>query len=772
MERFSIAVAGRPLTLETGRLAKQAGGAVLVRYGDTTVLSVATASAGPREGIDWFPLTVDYEERMYAAGRIPGNWFRREGRPTAKAILSARLTDRPIRPLFPDGFRNDVQVVSTVLAVDGDNAPEICSIIGASAALTISDVPWAGPIAAVIIGLIDGQLVVNPTAEQQGRAEMHLIVSGTKDAINMVEAGANEIGEEQMLEALMLAHDEIKKIVAVIEEMRVKVGKPKREVKLAGAPENMDKAVRTAGTDRLRAALMNPEKLQRQEDMARVKAELISELAPQFEGQEKMIGKAVDGVLREQFRKTVAEDGVRPDGRALDEVRPITVEVGVLPRTHGTGLFTRGQTQVMTVATLGTKGDTQELDDLSLEEEKRYLHHYNFPPFSVGETRPMRGPGRREIGHGALAERALEPMIPPEQEFPYTIRLVSEVLESNGSSSMASVCGSTLALMDAGVPIKAPVAGVAMGLIKEGDKIAILTDIQGLEDHDGDMDFKVAGTAKGITALQMDIKIAGVTREVLAKALAQAKAGRLFILGKMLAVMPEPRKELSPFAPRIITLHIDPDKIREVIGPGGKIINKIIAECSVGREKIGIDIEDDGTIYIASVNRDSGEKAVKMIEGIVKDPVPGETYTGTVTRLMNFGAFVEIMPGKEGLVHISELATERVERVEDVVKVGDEVTVKVMEIDKLGRINLSRRAVLDPEGTSRQGEDRVGARSGGSGGGMGRPGGPGRPGGFGGGGRGPGGPHGGAGGPGGPGGPGGAGGPSGPGFGGGDRQGR
>ncbi|MHB9145924.1 MAG: polyribonucleotide nucleotidyltransferase [Symbiobacteriia bacterium] len=759
MERFSIDVAGRPLTLETGRLAKQAGGAVLVRYGDTTVLSVATASASPREGIDWFPLTVDYEERMYAAGRIPGNWFRREGRPTAKAILSARLTDRPIRPLFPDGFRNDVQVVSTVLAVDGDNAPEVCSIIGASAALTISDVPWAGPIAAVIIGLIDGQLVVNPTAEQQGRAEMHLIVSGTKDAINMVEAGANEIGEEQMLEALMLAHDEIKKIVAVIEEMRAKVGKPKREIKLVGAPENMDKAVRAAGTDRLRAALMNPEKLQRQEDMARVKAELISELAPQFEGQEKMIGKAVDEVLREQFRKTVAEDGIRPDGRALDEVRPITVEVGVLPRTHGTGLFTRGQTQVMTVATLGTKGDTQELDDLSLEEEKRYLHHYNFPPFSVGETRPMRGPGRREIGHGALAERALEPMIPPEQEFPYTIRLVSEVLESNGSSSMASVCGSTLALMDAGVPIKAPVAGVAMGLIKEGDKIAILTDIQGLEDHDGDMDFKVAGTANGITALQMDIKIAGVTREVLAKALAQAKAGRLFILGKMLAVLPESRKELSPFAPRIITLHIDPDKIREVIGPGGKIINKIIAECSVGREKIGIDIEDDGTIYIASVNRDSGEKAVKMIEGIVKDPVPGETYTGTVTRLMNFGAFVEIMPGKEGLVHISELATERVERVEDVVKVGDEVTVKVMEIDKLGRINLSRRAVLDPEGTSRQGEDRVGARSGGSGGGMGRPGGPGRPGGFGGGGRGPGGPRGGAGGPGGPS------------FGGGDRQG-
>ncbi|MGE5589049.1 MAG: polyribonucleotide nucleotidyltransferase [Bacillota bacterium] len=743
VEMFSLEVAGRTLTLETGRLAKQAGGSVLVRYGDTTVLVAATASEKPREGIDWFPLTVDYEERLYAAGRIPGNWFRREGRPTAKAILSARLTDRPIRPLFPDGFRNDVQVVATVMSVDGDNAPEICSIIGASAALTISDIPWNGPIAAVIIGYIDGKLVVNPTAEQQLKSDLHLTVSGTRDAINMVEAGANELPEDLMLEALMLAHEEIRRIVALQDEMREKVGKPKREVVLAKAPEDIEAAVRATGTQRLRAALMNPDKLARQADTERVKEEVIAELAPQFEGQEKAIAKAVDQVLREQFRKTVVEDGIRPDGRSYTEIRPITVEVGILPRTHGTGLFTRGQTQVLTVATLGTKGDIQELDDLSLEEEKRYMHHYNFPPFSVGETRPMRGPGRREIGHGALAERALEPMIPPEQEFPYTIRLVSETLESNGSSSMASVCGSTLALMDAGVPIKAPVAGVAMGLIKEGDKVAILTDIQGLEDHEGDMDFKVAGTTKGITALQMDIKISGVTRDILARALAQAREGRLFILDKMLAVLPEPRKEMSPYAPRIITIHIDPDKIREVIGPGGKMINKIIAECSEGREKIGIDIEDDGTIFIASVNRDSGEKAVQMIETLVKDPQPGEVYTGKVTRLMAFGAFVEIAPGKEGLIHISELAPERVERVEDVVNVGDEVTVKVTEIDKLGRINLSRRLVIDPGGEPRPAggdrERRPGGFSGRSPGGPGR--GPGGPGG-----RGPGGPRGGPGG--------------------------
>ncbi len=749
VERFSLEVAGRTLTLETGRLAKQAGGSVLVRYGETTVLVAATASEKPREGIDWFPLTVDYEERLYAAGRIPGNWFRREGRPTAKAILTARLTDRPIRPLFPDGFRNDVQVVATVMSVDGDNAPEICSIIGASAALTISDVPWGGPIGAVIMGHIDGKLVVNPSAEQQTRSDLHLTVSGTRDAINMVEAGANELPEDLMLEALMLAHEEIRRIVALQDEMRQKVGKPKREVVLAKAPEDIESVVRATATQRLRTAMMNPDKLARQADTERVKDEVIAELAPQFEGQEKAIAKAIDEVLREQFRKTVVEDGIRPDGRSYTEIRPITVEVGILPRTHGTGLFTRGQTQVLTVATLGTKGDIQELDDLSLEEEKRYMHHYNFPPFSVGETRPMRGPGRREIGHGALAERALEPMIPPEQEFPYTIRLVSETLESNGSSSMASVCGSTLALMDAGVPIKAPVAGVAMGLIKEGDKIAILTDIQGLEDHEGDMDFKVAGTANGITALQMDIKISGVTREILARALAQAREGRLFILDKMLAVLPEPRQEMSPYAPRIITIHIDPDKIREVIGPGGKMINKIIAECSEGREKIGIDIEDDGTIYIASVNRDSGEKAVKMIETLVKDPQPGEVYTGKVTRLMAFGAFVEIAPGKEGLVHISELAPERVERVEDVVNVGDEVTVKVTEIDKLGRVNLSRRLVIDPDGEPRpSGGDRE-RRPGGFGGrGSGGPGGPSRgPGGPG--GRGPGGPRGGPGGPGG-----------------------
>ncbi len=697
VQRFSMELGGRTMTVETGRVAKQAGGSVLVTYGETVVLAVATASASPREGIDFFPLTCDYEERLYAAGKIPGNWFRREGRPTSKAILTSRLIDRPIRPLFPDGFRNDVQVVATVLSVDGDNPPEICAMIGASAALTISDVPFNGPIGAVIVGLIDGQFVCNPTQAQAEKSEMHLVVAGTKDGIMMVEAGAMEVPEDVMLEAIVWGHERIKEIVAFIEKVQAAAGKPKREIAVYSVDPGLEAAIREKATDRLRQAMMNPDKLNREDAIDAINAEVKAGLVEAFPDRGKEMSYALKQILKEQVRAKIVNEGVRPDGRNPREVRQITCEVGILPRTHGTGLFTRGQTQVLTVCTLGTTSDIQELDDLSNEEFKRYLHHYNFPPYSVGETRPMRGPGRREIGHGALAERALEPIIPAGTEFPYTIRLVSEVLESNGSTSMGSVCGSTLALMDAGVPIKAPVSGVAMGLVKEGHQVQVLTDIQGMEDFLGDMDFKVAGTAKGITALQMDMKISGVDKAILERALEQAREGRMHIMDRMLATIPEPRRELSPHAPRIIVMQIHPDKIREVIGPGGKMINKIIEETKVGNQKVDISIEDDGTIFIASVNQEAGERAVKMIEALVKDPQVGEVYTGKVTRLMNFGAFVEIAPGKEGMVHISQLAEERVGKVEDVVNTGDMVTVKVIEIDKMGRINLSRKEVLRAE---------------------------------------------------------------------------
>lgn len=693
MERFTLELAGRTLSIETGRIAQLADGAVMIQYGDTSVLVTACASDQPKEGIDFFPLSCDYEERLYAVGKIPGGFIKREGRPTEKAILSARLIDRPIRPLFPKGYRNDVQVVATVMSVDKDNPPEIVAMVGSSAALSISSIPFMGPTGSVLVGLVDGEFVLNPTAEQREKSQMHLVVSGTKDAVMMVEAGANEVPESTMLEAIMFAHDNIKKIVAFIEEITAKLGKEKREIKLFKIDEEVDKAVREYATEKLLTAIRTVEKMERQANIDAVKEETMNHFAEIYPENMKDVDEVLYNIIKEQVRHLITVEGIRPDDRKTDEIRPISCEVSVLPRVHGSGLFTRGQTQVMTIATLGAMGDVQVLDGLTEEEEqKRYMHHYNFPPYSVGETRFMRGPGRREIGHGALAERALEPMIPSEEEFPYTIRLVSEVVASNGSTSQASVCGSTLALLDAGVPIKAPVAGVAMGLMKEKENVAVLTDIQGMEDFLGDMDFKVAGTEHGITAIQMDIKIAGIDRPILERALEQARVGRLFILDKMNAVINKPRPELSPYAPKIISMNINPDKIRDVIGPGGKMINKIISETGVK-----IDIEDDGRVFIAAVDKASGEKAMKIIEGLTKEVLEGEIYMGKVMRIMNFGAFVEILPGKEGLVHISKLDKKRVEKVEDVVNIGDEILVKVTEIDKQGRINLSRKDAITDE---------------------------------------------------------------------------
>lgn len=692
-------LAGRTLSLESGRLAKQAGGSVLVCYGDTSVLVTATGSQEPRQGIDFFPLTVDYEERLYAVGKIPGSWVKREGKPSEKAILSGRLTDRSIRPLFAEGFRNDVQVVVTVLSVEQDNPPEILGIIGASAALSVSDVPFMGPVGGVVVGYVDGQYILNPTREQAERSSLHLVIAGTRDAINMVEAGAKEIPEDVMLGALAFGHQAIQKIIALQDDLVAKCGKPKRQVTIFDVPEEIDKVVREMATDKLVTAIQTTEKLAREAAINEVKQEVQTALAETYPDQQKLVSEVLHRIVKENVRRLILENGIRPDGRGLTEIRPISIEVGLFNRTHGSALFTRGQTQALTVATLGAMGDVQMLDGLSDEESKRYMHHYNFPPFSVGETRPMRGPSRRDIGHGALAERALEPMIPSEDEFPYTIRLVSEILESNGSSSMASVCGSTLALMDSGVPIKAPVAGVAMGLVKGTDKVAVLTDIQGMEDALGDMDFKVAGTAQGINALQMDIKIRGLSMEIFEKALAQAREGRMFILNKMLAVIDQPRPELSPFAPRILTLQIEVDKIRDVIGPGGKVIQKIIAETGVK-----IDVEPDGKIYIAATDATQGQRALKMIETITKNVEVGAVYMGKVTRVEKYGAFVEVAPGKEGLVHISQLDVDRVAKTEDVVAVGDEILVKVTEIDKQGRINLSRKEVLkgQQEGSSGQ----------------------------------------------------------------------
>lgn len=690
-KKVQMDLGGRTLTLETGRLAKQANAAVTARYGDTVVLCTVTASAEPKD-LDFFPLTVNYEERLYSVGKIPGGFIKREGRPSEKAILASRLTDRPIRPLFPEGFRNDVQVVAIVMSVDQECSPEIAAMIGVSAALSISDVPFNGPIGGVIVGRVDGQFVINPTLAQAEKSDIHLVVSGTKDAIMMVEAGADEVPEEVMLEAIMFGHDEIRKIVATQEQLVQEAGKPKMEVKLHSVDADVNREVRAYAQERLVEAVKIAEKHARQDAIDAINAETVEHFKAQYEETpEKLadVKETLYDVVKEEVRRLITHDKVRPDGRQLDEIRPIECDINLLPRTHGSGLFTRGQTQALSVCTLGALGDVQILDGLDLEETKRFMHHYNFPPFSVGEARPLRPPGRREIGHGALGERALEPVIPSEADFPYTIRLVSEVLESNGSTSQASICASTLAMMDAGVPIKAPVAGVAMGLIKDGEHFSILTDIQGMEDHLGDMDFKVAGTAAGVTALQMDIKIDGIDRAILTQALEQAKKGRMHILNKMLDRIQEPKAQLSPYAPKIVTMQINPDKIRDVIGAGGKIINKIIEETGVK-----IDIEQDGRVYIASSNEQMNEKARQIIEGIVKEVVVGETYLGTVKRVEKFGAFVEILPGKEGLVHISQLSTERVAKVEDVVAVGDTITVKVTEIDQQGRVNLSRKAVL------------------------------------------------------------------------------
>ncbi|WP_145948962.1 polyribonucleotide nucleotidyltransferase [Paenibacillus sp. Y412MC10] len=692
--RVEMQLGGRTLVMETGRLAKQANAAVMVRYGETAVLCTVTASSEPKD-LDFFPLTVNYEERLYAVGKIPGGFIKREGRPSEKAILASRLTDRPIRPLFPEGFRNDVQVLNLVMSVDQDCSPDIAAMIGTSAALSISDVPFDGPIGGVIVGRVDGQFIINPDIAQQEKSDIYLVVAGTRDAIMMVEAEANEVPEETMLEAIMFGHEEIKKIVSVIDELTQKVGKPKMEVKLHAVDAQVNAEVREFAAQRLVEAVRIAEKHARQDAIDAINEETVTFFEQKYiETPEllKDVKEVLHDIVKEEVRRLITHDKVRPDGRGLDEIRPIECDTNILPRTHGTGLFTRGQTQALSVCTLGALGDVQILDGIDLQETKRFMHHYNFPPFSVGEARPLRAPGRREIGHGALGERALSKVIPSETEFPYTIRLVSEVLESNGSTSQASICASTLAMMDAGVPIKAPVAGVAMGLIKDGEHVSILTDIQGMEDHLGDMDFKVAGTAEGVTAIQMDIKIAGIDRQILNDALKQAKEGRMFILSKMMEAIQKPRETLSPYAPKIIVMNINPDKIRDVIGAGGKIINKIIEETGVK-----IDIEQDGRVFIASSNEEMNQKARSIIEGIVREVEIGEIYVGTVKRVEKFGAFVEVLPNKEGLVHISQLSTERVGKVEDVVNVGDTITVKVTEIDQQGRINLSRKAVLVAE---------------------------------------------------------------------------
>ncbi len=689
MQSFEMELGGRKLVIENGKMAKQANGAVLVRYGDTVVLVTATASAEPREGVDFFPLTVDYEEKMYAAGKIPGGFIKREGRPSSDAILCARLIDRPIRPLFPKGFRNDVQIVATVLSVEQDNAPELAAMIGASAALTVSDIPFMGPIAGVRVGRVDDEFVINPTEEQRKVSTLNLTVAGSKDAVMMVEAGANELPEDVILDAILYGHKEIQRIVAWQEEIQQACGKEKREVKLFTVPEELEKAISDYAKDRLDEATRNPDKLDRDAHIADINADVMEHFLVDYPEMDKEIAMALHDLEKSIVRHMITHEKIRPDGREVEEVRPVSCEVGLLPRTHGSGLFTRGQTQVLTVTTLGSLGDEQIIDGLGPETKKHYIHHYNFPGYSVGEAKPIRSPGRREIGHGALAERALVPVIPSTEEFPYTIRLVSEILESNGSSSMGSVCGSTLSLMNAGVPIKRPVSGVAMGLVKEGDAYTILTDIQGMEDALGDMDFKVAGTTEGVTAIQMDIKVAGIDRNILSSALQQAKRGRAFILGKMLECIAEPAAELSPYAPRVETIKIKVDKIRDVIGTGGKVVKKIIDETGVE-----IDIHEDGNIFISSVDAEGMKKAKQMIEDIVREVEVGEVYTGKVTRLMKFGAFVEVLPGKEGLCHISQLSNHRVEKVEDVVQIGDQLQVKVVEIDDKGRVNLSHKACL------------------------------------------------------------------------------
>ncbi len=712
-ESVTLTVGGRTMVIETGELAKQANGSALIRYGDqNVVLCAVTASENPREGIDFFPLTCDFEEKMYAAGKIPGGYIKREGRPSEHAVLSSRQIDRPIRPLFPEGFHNDVQIVATVLSVDPELDADVLGVCAAGAALAVSDIPFEKTVAAVRVGRDEnGKYVANPTLPQYETGGMDIVIAGTADAVMMVEGGGHEISEEEFLGAVEFAHAEIKKIVKAIDQLAKKVGKEKREYPLKRVNTDLDKWVRKNFAKDVAKAMRIVEKQEREAAFDELTVEEAIARCGKKDEEIKAIledsvlkkdfGKIIKSMEEDELRTMVVDEKIRPDGRKPDEIRPIWSKVHYVPRVHGSGVFTRGQTQVFTAATLGSTSDAQRLDGIIDITEKRYMHYYNFPPYSVGETRPMRGPGRREIGHGHLAERALEPVLPKKDDFPYTLRVISEVLESNGSSSMASVCGSSLALMDAGVPVKEHVAGVAMGLILKGKQYAVLTDIQGLEDALGEMDFKVAGTKKGITAIQMDIKVQGVTIDIMREAMAQAKKSRFFIIDKLDETISEPRKELSKYAPRMIVIKINPDKIKDVIGPGGKIINKIILETGVEK----IDIEDDGTVFITSLDGESGDKAKTIVENITKDVVVGETYNGTVKRIIPIGAFVEILPGKEGLVHISQLALERVGKVEDVVNVGDTLQVKVMEVDGQGRLNLSHKALLG-------GGDGNGARSG------------------------------------------------------------
>lgn len=694
---FTTEIAGQTFKVEIGEVAKQANGACLVQYGDTSVLATATASKEPRD-LPFFPLTVNYEERLYAVGKIPGGFIKREGRPSEKAVLASRLIDRPIRPLFPEGYRNDVQVISVVLSVDQDCSSEIAAMIGSSIALGISDIPFDGPIAGVNIGRIDGEFIINPTIEEQAESDLFLTVAGTKNEVNMVEAEANEVPEEVILEAIMFGQREIARLVEFQEEIIRAVGVKKAEFTAFEIEEDIVNSVQTNVKEKMIAAIKVTEKHAREEAIESVKEEALA--AYEDEEDEDVVNQvkeALDQLVKDEVRRLISQEKIRPDGRKIDEIRPLSSRIKILPRTHGSGLFTRGQTQTLSVCTLGALGDVQILDGLDLEESKRFMHHYNFPQFSVGETGPIRAPGRREIGHGALGEKALEKVLPSEKEFPYTIRVVSEVLESNGSSSQASICSSTLAMMDAGVPIKAPVAGIAMGLVKTGDDYSVLSDIQGMEDALGDMDFKVAGTEKGITALQMDIKIDGLSREILEESLAQAKIGRLHIIDSMLKTINEPKKELSEYAPKILTMSINPDKIRDVIGPSGKQINQIIDETGVK-----IDIEQDGSVFISSTDSAMNEKAKQIIEDLVREVKVGEIYLGTVKRIEKFGAFVELFKGKDGLVHISQLAEKRINKVEDVVSIGDEIMVKVKEIDHQGRVNLSRKAVLQEEAAKKK----------------------------------------------------------------------
>ncbi len=690
---FEYTLAGRPLVIETGKMAQLANGSCLVRYGDTVILACATASAKPRDGIDFLPLSVDFEERLYSVGKIPGGFLKREGRPTEKAILTSRVIDRPIRPLFPKDLRNDICLSMTVLSVDQDNSPEIAAMLGASIALSISDIPWNGPIAGVFMGMVDGEIVVNPTEKQNEVSTLQLTVAGSREKVVMIEAGAKEVNNDDMYKAIMMAHEEIKKLVAFIDTIVAEVGKPKFAYDSCEVDHEMFDAIAEFAEEDIKVALDTDDKNVRDERLQPIIDAIHEKFDEVYPEMGVMIDECIYKLQKKIVRRWLLDEQKRVDGRRMDQIRPLAAEVGLFPRVHGSGMFTRGQTQVMTIATLGPVGDQQILEGLDNDEFKRYMHHYNMPGYSVGEAKASRSPGRREIGHGALAERSLLPVIPPVEEFPYAIRLVSEVISSNGSTSQASVCGSTLALMDAGVPIKAPVAGISCGLITEGERWMTMIDIQGLEDFFGDMDFKVAGTKKGITSIQMDLKIDGLTPEIIRNALDTTYTARCEILDQViLKAIAEPRPDVSKYAPKMITTTIDVDKIREVIGPGGKVIQKIVADTGAK-----IDIEDDGSVFIAAVDKEAGYKALAMINAIAKDPEIGSVYNGKVTRLMTFGCFVEFAPGKEGLVHISKLDKKRVEKVEDVVKVGDIIPVKLIEIDEKGRINLSRKDALTEE---------------------------------------------------------------------------